>query len=228
MEALKQQERGQIKLLLGGWQGVRPPRTRRSPGPARCGKALRTETSLSPLHSQKGWDPGMARDGPGIKPMAFYRPLPLQDLSAEEGGAVYRGKGANYQGQGQGARERAPPPPGGAADAVGPWDLARAGHGVRDSLQGRNGRQGQGGAQPAPAHGAARPPARLPAGVDAPTSRPGLGSCICWAIASCVSPAQLQFCLLQEALRALQGRAAMSSDESAPQMTRVLSLSRTT
>lgn len=72
------------------------------------------------------------------------------------------------------------------------------------------------------------PPARLPAGVDAPTSRPGLGSCICWAIASCVSPAQLQFCLLQEALRALQGRAAMSSDESAPQMTRVLSLSRTT
>lgn len=175
MEALKQQERGQIKLLLGGWQGVRPPRTRRSPGPVRCGKALRTETSLSPLHSQKGWDPGMARDGPGIKPMAFYRPLPLQDLSAEEGGAVYRGKGANYQGQGQGARERAPPPPGGAADAVGPWDLARAGHGVRDSLQGRNGRQGQGGAQPAPAHGAARLPA-CPLGWTRPPL--GLGSAL--------------------------------------------------
>lgn len=227
MEALKQQERGQIKLLLGGWQGVRPPRTRRSPGPVRCGKALRTETSLSPLHSQKGWDPGMARDGPGIKPMAFYRPPPFAGPVSRGGRGRLQGQGCQLPRSGPGCQGEGPSPTWRGSGCCGPLG------------SGQGWARGQG--QPAGKKWAAgtgrgstcsctrrRPPARLPAGVDAPTSRPGLGSCICWAIASCVSPAQLQFCLLQEALRALQGRAAMSSDESAPQMTRVLSLSRTT
>lgn len=64
-------------------------------------------------------------------------------------------------------------------------------------------------------------------GVDAPTSRP-------WPWLFCLlghsgsSLAQLQLYLLQEAFGASQGKAAVSSDETAPQMTRLLSLSRTT
>lgn len=59
---------------------------------------------------------------------------------------------------------------------------------------------------------------------------PGLGLCcfVCWAIASRSSQAQLQLYLLQEAFRTSLGRAAVSSDKTALQMTRLLSLSRTT
>lgn len=59
---------------------------------------------------------------------------------------------------------------------------------------------------------------------------PGLGLCcfVYWAIASQSLQAQLQLYLLQEAFRTSLGRAAVSSDKTALQMTRLLSLSRTT
>lgn len=68
-------------------------------------------------------------------------------------------------------------------------------------------------------------PARLLTGVDTPTSRPWR-FCLLGLPGS--SRAQLQLRLLQEAFGTAQGKAAGSSDGTAPQMTRLLSLSRTT
>lgn len=63
-EALKQQEWGQIKLLVGGAAWSRALQSHDPAHSLQGGKALRAEMPLPPLHSQKNWDPVMARGLP--------------------------------------------------------------------------------------------------------------------------------------------------------------------
>lgn len=67
VEALKQQKLGQIKLLVEGRRGVELSTPTTQPRACEAGRPCARRRCHPPLHSQKNWDPVMARLLPQMK-----------------------------------------------------------------------------------------------------------------------------------------------------------------